>query len=76
MTYTSRHELLSVSVCSNVPGYDTPVCFIRSGTAQELVNDFVDRLETIACRVEDLLSERLDGTTPYETHGCVIARYV
>ena len=46
-----------MSVCSNVPGYDTPVCLIRSGTVQELVNDFVDRLETIACRVEDLLSE-------------------
>ena len=46
MTYTSRHELLSVSVCSNVLGYDTLV-------------DFVDKLETIACRVEDLLSERL-----------------
>ena len=61
VTYTNRHELLSVSVCSNVPGYDTPVCLIRSGTVQELVNDFVDRLETIACRVEDLLSERLGG---------------
>ena len=61
VTYTNRHELLSVSICSNVPGYDTPVCLIRSGTVQELVNDFVDRLETIACRVEDLLSERLDG---------------
>ena len=61
VTYTSRHELLSVSVCSNAPVYDTPVCLIRSGTVQELVNDFVDRLETIACRVEDLLSEQLDG---------------
>ena len=61
MTYTSRHELLSVSICSNVPDYDTPVCLIRSGTTQELVNDFADRLETIACRVEDLLSERLGG---------------
>ena len=28
---------------------------------QELVNDFVDKLETITCRVEDLLSERLGG---------------
>ena len=59
MTYTSRHELLSVSVCSNVLGYDTLVCLIRSGTVQELVYDFVDKLETIACRVEGLLSERL-----------------
>ena len=59
MKYTSRHELLSVSVCSNVLGYDTLVCLIRSGTMQELVYNFVDKLETIACRVEDLLSERL-----------------
>ena len=34
--YTSRHELLSVSVCSNVLGHDTPVCLIRSGTVQQL----------------------------------------
>ena len=50
-----------MSVCSNVPGHDTTVYLIRSGTVQELVNDFVDRLETIACRVEDLVSERLGG---------------
>ena len=59
VTYASRHKLLSVSVCSNVPGHDTPVCFIRSGTVQALVNDFVDKLETIDCRDEDLLTERL-----------------
>ena len=61
VTYTSRHKLLSVSVSSNVPGYDTPVCFIRSGTVQDLVNDFVNKLEAIACRVEDFLTERLGG---------------
>ena len=61
VTYTSRHELLSVSICSNVPGHDTPACLVRSVTVQELVNDFVDKLETIACCVEKLLSSRLDG---------------
>ena len=61
VAYTSRHELLSVFVCSNVPGHDTPVCLIRSGTVQELVNNFVDKLKMLACRVEDLLSERLGG---------------
>ena len=25
VTYTSRHKLLSVSICSNVPGHDTPI---------------------------------------------------
>ena len=59
--YVSRHELLSVSICSNLPGHDTPVCLIRSGTVQELVNDFVDRLETIACCFEDFLSKWLYG---------------
>ena len=59
--YISRLKLLSISVCSNVLGHDTPVCLIQSGTVQEVVNDFVDKLETIGCRVEDLLSERLGG---------------
>ena len=27
--FTSLHEFLSVSVCSNVPGYTDPICFIR-----------------------------------------------
>ena len=53
VTYTSRHELLSVSFCSNVSGYDTLVCLERIGTAQELVNNFVDKLEMIARRVEN-----------------------
>ena len=61
MKYTSRHELRSVYVYTNVPYHNQPVRLIRSGTIQELVNDFVDKLETIACRVEDLLSERLSG---------------
>ena len=61
MKYTSRHKLQSVYVCSNVPYHNTPVQLIRSGTIQELVNDFADKLETIACRVEDFLSERLGG---------------
>ena len=56
VTYTSRHKLLSVSICSNVPGHDTPVCLVKSVTAQELVNDFVYKLKTIACCVEELLS--------------------
>ena len=61
VTYTSRHKLLSVSACSNVPGHNTPVGFIKSGTVQKLVNDFVDKLETIACHVEELLSAWLSG---------------
>ena len=50
-----------MSICSNVPGHDAPVCLIKSGAVQELVNDFVDKLETIACCVADLLSKWLDG---------------
>ena len=61
VTYTSRHKLLSVFICSNVPGYNTPVCLIRSGTVQKLVDDFVDKLETIACCIANLLRDRFDG---------------
>ena len=28
LTFKNRHRLLSVSVCSNVPGFTDPVCFV------------------------------------------------
>lgn len=32
LSYVNHHELLSVSVCSNVPGFTEPVCLIRDDT--------------------------------------------
>ena len=44
VAYINRHELLSVSICSNKPGYERLVYLIRSGSAQELVDELVDKL--------------------------------
>lgn len=54
LSYVNCHELLSVSVCSNVPGFAEPVCLIRDGTVRELADRFVARLTEIAETVERL----------------------
>ena len=28
LEYTTKHQLLSISVASNVPGYEQPQCFV------------------------------------------------
>ncbi|PIK42584.1 hypothetical protein BSL78_20572 [Apostichopus japonicus] len=39
--YLGQHKLLSVSVCSNVEGYETPHCFISEGDPASLVDEFI-----------------------------------
>ena len=53
--FTARHKLLSVGVCSNIPGFVDPVCLISSGDSQELVNRFVTYLELIAHKAFTIL---------------------
>ena len=36
---------MSVSVCSNIPGFTEPVCFVSNGDDDEVVAKFVDYLE-------------------------------
>ena len=36
---------MSVSVCSNIPGFTEPVCFVSTGDDDEVVSKFVDYLE-------------------------------
>ena len=42
MTFTARHKLMSISVCSNVPSFTTPKCFISQG--DDSVNKNICRL--------------------------------
>ncbi len=44
----ARHVPLSVSVASNVPGYDKPKHFVTNGNAQELLDGMVVYLEEIS----------------------------
>ena len=54
-TYHSRHELVSVSVCTNIPGYEEPKCFIRHSTVDQCVDRFVSYVEEAAFKAEELL---------------------
>ena len=60
-SYENRHTLLSVSVCSNVPGYKTPICFVVATSAEECVRRFVAYLENISEKAEQLNLKRYDS---------------
>ena len=53
-TFHSEHQLLSVSVCSNVPGFREPKCFVRTDTEEECVRRFVDYANDVAIEAEKL----------------------
>ena len=45
--WVARHIPLSVSVASNVPGYEPALCFVTDGDADKLVESMMTRLNTI-----------------------------
>ena len=56
-TYTAKHIPLSVSICSNVPSYQKPTCFISKGSPQHLVDRMIDYLENISDDAYHLMRE-------------------
>lgn len=48
--YLAEHELVSISVCSNVDGFEKPKCFVleREGEQRKLVNDMIGYLLEIS----------------------------
>ena len=58
LTWEAEHVPLSVSVCSNVPGYDQPNCFVSSGSAKEMIKQFVEYLVQISQESYILLLDR------------------
>ena len=46
--WLARHEILSVSICSNVPGFSLPCCFINEGDPSQLVDRFMTYLHKIS----------------------------
>lgn len=57
--YTTEHIPLSVSVCSNVPGYKKPICFITQGNSQYLIDQMGNYMEEIQGKVSELLTDQL-----------------
>jgi hypothetical protein len=57
LTWEAEHILLSVSVCSNVPGYDQPKCFFFTGNTNDMIQEFVEYLVKISQESYVLLLE-------------------
>ena len=47
-SYEAVHRLMSISACSNVPGFTEPKCFVSHGDSRDVVGRFVDHLLLIA----------------------------
>lgn len=48
LTWTNKHVPLSVSSCSNIPGFEDPKCIITDGNTHDLLKQFVDYLLEIS----------------------------
>ena len=60
LTFENEHRLVSISACSNVPGFEDPKCFVVNGEgAGECVSRFVDYIASIATRAGELLRGKL-----------------
>ena len=55
--YSHKHNLASVSVCSNVPNYANPQCFISNGSPKELVIEVLKYMLCISKKSNSLLME-------------------
>ena len=60
LTLDTCHIPLSVAVVSNIPGYESGVCFVTEGSEEELVQKLVDYLETLSEVSYKFLLEKLN----------------
>ena len=58
LNWQSTHVPLSVSVCSNVPEYQEPKCFVSSGDSKEFITEFIQYLVSISTKSSSLLREK------------------
>ena len=55
LQWSARHVPLSVSVASNVPGYEPAQCYVTDGDSDKLVADMMDHLTAISDAAYDSL---------------------
>ena len=58
LNWQSSHVPLSVSVCSNVPGYQAPKCFVSNGDPNKCISEFIQYLTKICLKSSSLLREQ------------------
>ena len=68
--YSHKHNLASISVCSNIPDFEEAKCFISNGCPKDLVKDAVEYMLLISDKSSSLLNEcyaeYLDQITEHE----------
>ena len=55
LNWQSAHVPLIVSVCSNVPEYQEPKCFVSSSDPKEFITEFIQYLVSISTKSSSLL---------------------
>ena len=55
--FSHTHHLASISVCSNVPAFEDPKCFISNGSPKQLVKEAVKYMLSISETSTSLLNE-------------------
>ncbi|XP_072172025.1 uncharacterized protein [Diadema setosum] len=58
MELLNEHVPASVSICSNVPGYESPQCLVSNGDPAALVADMVAYLHEISSGSREIMEER------------------
>ena len=58
LQWQAKHVPLSLSICSNVPDFEQPKCFITPGTPSGLVNNMVEYMHSIQARASSLVAEQ------------------
>jgi len=48
LTFKAKHEAMSVSIASNIFGYEDLVCFVTDGNEETFVQKMIERLEPLA----------------------------
>ncbi|XP_071797162.1 uncharacterized protein [Asterias amurensis] len=61
LRWEAQHDLLSVSVASNIPGHEPPQCFVSDGSPAQLVSGMVDYLHTISQTAYISLMDQFEG---------------
>ena len=64
LNWESAHVPLSVSVCRNVPGYETPKCFVPNGDPSVFITEFVRYVISISTKHSLLHSLLCDQFAP------------
>ena len=60
LNWKAKHIPVSVSVCSNVPNYSQPKCFVSNGNSTLLVKNMVDYLVDISKESYRLMKQEFD----------------